>query len=75
MVDGLRLVLFGLIGGLIALWAFGRVIRHFLYGISATDPLITVATLLVIAAVATLASAIPARRAARVSPLRALSGG
>ena len=65
-------VLLGLAAGLAASLILGRLIASQLYGISANDPLTisTVAGLLVLVALG--ACWIPARRAARVDPVRAL---
>jgi ABC-type antimicrobial peptide transport system permease subunit len=60
-----------LLGGLLAL-IVGRVLSSLLYGVSARDPLVLVAAVLLPVAVATVASYIPARRAARVDPVTAL---
>jgi ABC-type lipoprotein release transport system permease subunit len=43
-----------------------------LFGVTATDPFIFVTNAAILVAVALLASAIPARRAARVDPMVAL---
>jgi len=63
---------FPTVAGVAGALALGRVLASFIYGIAAYDPLTfaTVATLL--AAVALLASIIPAYRAARIEPTRAL---
>src|SRR5262249_8363637 len=39
VVDGMRLALIGLAVGLGFAWIFGRLTRHFLFGIGAADPL------------------------------------
>jgi len=64
-------VALGVGGGIIA----GRALQAMLFGVDAADPLtfVLVATLLLI--VAALASVLPARRAARVDPARALADG
>lgn len=49
-----------------------RVLRGLLYDVSATDPWTFAAVPLVLAAVAVLATVVPARRAARVSPVIAM---
>jgi putative ABC transport system permease protein len=48
------------------------VIRTLLFGVSAVDPLIYATLAVVVAVAATLAAAVPARRAARVDPTVAL---
>jgi ABC-type antimicrobial peptide transport system permease subunit len=67
-----RLVVFGLIIGLVGTIAMRRVVERLLYDVSPTDTatLGTVAVLLVL--VALLASYLPARRATRVDPMVAL---
>jgi putative ABC transport system permease protein len=70
--EGLGLTLFGVAGGLVAALALARLMAQYVYGISSTDPLtLSLASVLLIA-VASLASYIPARRAAKVDPLVAL---
>jgi predicted permease len=49
-----------------------RVLRALLFGVSDTDPAVFVLATLLIAAVAVLAAALPARRAANVEPMKAL---
>lgn len=70
--SGMKLVLAGVAVGVVAALALTRVIRSFLFGITATDVLTftTVAAGLIV--VALLACLIPARRAAKVDPLVAL---
>jgi predicted permease len=73
--EGMRLAAFGLAGGLCLAWGFGRVTHHFLYGIGAADPRMIAAALIIMFAVAVLASALPARRASRLSPMVAMRSG
>jgi putative ABC transport system permease protein len=58
--------------GLPGAYALGMVTRSFLFGVSATTPTVFLLAAGVLAAVATLASLVPARRAARVDPVVAL---
>jgi len=67
-----RLLVVGLGLGIPAALALAQLLRGLLYGVRATDLLTLVGTALLLAAVALLASAIPARRATRVDPLTAL---
>ena len=62
----------GIVLGLIAARFATRVLDSLLFGVTSTDPFIFVTNAAILAAVALLASAIPARRAARVDPTIAL---
>jgi predicted permease len=73
--EGLTLTGAGLAVGLLGTLAAGRVIRTLLVNVKATDPLTLVGVAVLLAAVAALASWIPARRAVAVSPTEALRGG
>ena len=70
--QGLKLTLIGLAVGLAGAAAATRLIKGFLFGVSAGDPLTYAATCAVFIAVALLASYLPARRAMRVDPMTAL---
>ena len=69
---GLRLTLIGVILGVAGAWALTRFLTGFLYGVRPTDFSTFVLFSLLLAAVALLASYIPARRATRVDPIVAL---
>ena len=62
----------GLAIGIVAALALGRVVAGLVYGITPTDPATLVAVALFLAAVAILATYLPARSAARVDPMLAL---
>lgn len=70
--DGLRQAAVGLALGGLAAWALARVVQGFVPGVTATDPIALVAALAIVGAVALLACAVPALRAARVSPMQAM---
>lgn len=66
------LVGLGLAAGLLLALALSRLLSGLLFGISPTDPLTFASLSLLLALVALFASWLPARRATRVDPLRAL---
>lgn len=70
--QGLLLASLGGIVGLVASAALSRWIAPLLYGVTAWDPLTYALAAAALAAGAVLASAIPARRAARVDPMETL---
>ncbi len=69
---GMKLVIVGIIVGLIASFALTRVMSTLLFGVTATDPATFTLISLLLVAVAALASYIPARRATKVDPMIAL---
>jgi putative ABC transport system permease protein len=70
--DCMRLVAGGVLLGLLGSWAAARTIAAMLYEVSPLDPLTLAATIAALATVALIACYIPARRATRVDPLKAL---
>jgi putative ABC transport system permease protein len=70
--QGMAPVAVGLAGGLIASSAAERLLSGMLYGVAPVDTLTITSVVLALAAVAALASFIPARRATRVDPVTAL---
>jgi putative ABC transport system permease protein len=70
--EGLQLLMFGLLLGLVGALLVTRIIRSLLYSTSPTDVLSFVAPSLMLLAVALLACYIPARRAAKIDPMVAL---
>jgi predicted permease len=72
MLQGLRLVVVGLVIGLGAALALTRLLASQLYGVSATDPATFATLAAVVLAVSAAASLLPARRATRIDPMVAL---
>jgi putative ABC transport system permease protein len=70
--ETLNLALIGLALGIPASLAASRLLGHMLFNISASDPLTLAAVALALCAVALTAGYVPARRAVRIDPLRAL---
>jgi putative ABC transport system permease protein len=68
----LKLAVAGICIGLAASFVLTRLMASQLFGISATDPLTFTAVAIALAFVALLSCYIPARRAARLSPIVAL---
>jgi predicted permease len=70
--QSLRLVLTGLVLGVVAALVLGRVLGSFLYGVSAADPATLGAVVGLLLVTALLAGYFPGRRAAATNPVRAL---
>jgi putative ABC transport system permease protein len=70
--EAMRLALVGVGLGLLAALALARLLRSFLFGISAYDPLTFIGVSVLLTTVAIAASYFPARRATQVDPLVAL---
>ena len=70
--QGMRLTLAGLLVGLVGALALTRLMTSLLFGVQPTDPLTIAAVAAFLAAIALVASWIPARRAAGTDPAIAL---
>jgi ABC-type antimicrobial peptide transport system permease subunit len=70
--DGLKLVVIGVLVGLVGAFMLSRLLTTLLFGVTPTDALTYATVALVLIGVALAACYIPARRAAKVDPLVAL---
>jgi hypothetical protein len=70
--QGLTPVLAGLLAGVAAALAGGKLLGSLLFGVQPADPLVIAGVSLLLLIVAALACALPARRASRVRPVSAL---
>ena len=71
--EGLVLVAAGLLVGGIGSFLLRRTLESQLFGVTATDPAVLIVVSALLAAVALIACAMPARRATRIDPLKALT--
>ncbi len=69
---GIRLVAVGIAVGIAGAWALTRFLASVLFEVTATDAFTYLSVTVVVAAVALMACAVPARRAAGIDPLRTL---
>jgi putative ABC transport system permease protein len=70
--QGMRVVMAGVVAGLIGALLVTRLMTNVVYGVRVTDPLTYGAVALLLTVVALLASYIPARRATRIDPLTSM---
>jgi len=70
--QGGLVTLVGILAGLAASLVTGRLVQSLLYGVSPRDPVVLAGMTLLLFVAAVLACWLPARRAARVSPVQAL---
>jgi len=70
--EGMRLTAIGLALGCLLALGVGQLLRSMLFGVSAADPVSLGAALVVLTVASLAASYLPARRAARIQPMRAL---
>ena len=70
--QGMAPVVLGLVAGVAGALAAGRLLASLLFEVSARDPLVIGGVTALLALVALAACYLPARRAARISPLDAL---
>ena len=68
---GMRLVVAGVVLGIVAALFLTRVLRSQLYGVSTTDPITFIIAPVALALVAFVACYVPARRAVRIQPVTA----
>jgi putative ABC transport system permease protein len=72
LAQGGRLMVMGVLAGVVGALLLTRFLEKLLFDVSTYDPLTFVAITLLLAAVASVACLLPARRAARVDPMTAL---
>ena len=72
MGQALRVLVWGVVLGVVGALVAGRAIASLLYGVTPHDPFVLTVVVVVLAAVAAVASYVPARRATRVDPMVAL---
>jgi len=70
--EGMRLIAYGMVIGVVLAFGATQVLASVVYGVSVTEPVVFAVVLLTLAAVALLASYIPARRGTRIDPIIAL---
>jgi putative ABC transport system permease protein len=72
LLEGLRVTIIGCLAGIALSLVTGRLVANMLYGVSPLDPTTYLGVVILILFVATVASLLPAWRAARVEPVQVL---
>ena len=72
LAEGLIITLCGAVVGLAGAFGLSQVLKSFLFGVTPHDPLVLVATPVVLVAVALMAMWVPARRATKLNPAATL---
>jgi ABC-type antimicrobial peptide transport system permease subunit len=72
IVKGLRTALIGLIAGMAGAAALASGLRALLYGVAPLDPAVMAGVAGLLLTVALIANYVPARRATRIDPMKAL---
>ena len=67
-----RMTLIGAVIGVVAAYGLGRAAQSLLFGVEGHDPVVIVSVAVVLALVALSAAYVPALRASRVDPMKAL---
>lgn len=72
LTSGAKLAGFGCVLGFLGAAAFSRLLLSFLFGVGPFDPIVLTSSAIAVLFLALVASAVPARRAANVDPMKAL---
>jgi predicted permease len=72
LTSGAKLAAVGCVLGLVGAAAFSQLLTSLLFGVGPFDPIVLTSSAVAVLLLALAASAVPARRAARVDPMRAL---
>ncbi len=72
LAQGLRVSVYGVVGGILAALVLTRFLASLLYGVAATDILTFTAVTLLVLSVTVIATALPAWRATRIDPVKSL---
>jgi ABC-type antimicrobial peptide transport system permease subunit len=70
--DAMRMVVFGVVAGILAAWGVSRLIETIIFGLSPTDVTTVAFAVIVLVLTGLLAGLVPARRATQIDPNLAL---